>query len=305
MKKFTKFLAAGLALTLVFGLTACGGGSDATPTPSAEKTPEVVASPEAGNDAEATPEATSEGKINQVEEIKAAGKLVMGTEAGFPPFEFLVLKDGKEEIKGLDVSIMQAVADKLGVELEIQNLDFDALIPEMQSGKVDVIAAGFSIDEERAKVVDFSDPYAEVTQKVVIRKEDLETYTSIDSLKGKQVGGQKGSVQEDVVTEVMPESELLALGKVGGLVLELKTGRIEALVLESVIAESYVKANPELAIAEIELPTPVEEYAVAVPKNSDLLDVVNEVLAELKESGELDQMNVEASALFDSTQSDE
>ena len=133
---------------------------------------------------------------DKLQEIKDSGKLVMGTSADYPPYEWHLIKDGKDEIIGFDIDIAQAIADELGVELEVKDMDFDGLIPALTTGKIDIIIAGMNATEERKQSVDFTDVYYTQTDIVVIRKEDADKFTSEDSLKTAKLATQKATVQE-------------------------------------------------------------------------------------------------------------
>ena len=124
---------------------------------------------------------------DQVEAIKKAGKIQMTTNAEFEPFEY---KDG-DEIVGIDIDLSQAIADKLGVKLEVSDIAFDSLIPSMNAGKADFIAAGMTATEDRKKNVDFSDPYFNASQAIIVAKDsDIKTR---EDLNGKTVGVQQGT----------------------------------------------------------------------------------------------------------------
>ena len=120
----------------------------------------------------------------------------MGTSADYPPYEWHLIKDGKDEIIGFDIDIAQAIADELGVELEVKDMAFDGLIPALSTGKIDMIIAGMNATEERKQSVDFTDVYYTQTDIVVIRKEDADKFTSEDSLKTAKLATQKATVQE-------------------------------------------------------------------------------------------------------------
>lgn len=220
--------------------------------------------------------------------IKEKGELVMGTSPDFPPFEFPANVDGKKEIVGTDVDIAKAVADSLGVKLKIMELDFNNLLPAMQTGKLDMVLAGVSATKERQKNADFSVPYFTPSQKIVVKKDKLKDYTSLDSFKDKNVGVQQGSIQEDVAKEQLSGANLISIPKNTTMLIQVANGGLDAMVLEGVIAENYVAKNPDLAIANVELTSKDDEaYAVALPKNSgaykEAVDkVINNLIKENK-----------------------
>lgn len=272
-----------LSLLMAFVLSACGGqatenqaGGEGTPT-------------------EAPAEEQAAGEQSELDRIKESGKLRLVTSADYPPFEFHKIVDGKDTIMGLDISIAQEIANDLGVELEIIDMSFDGLLTALQTGNADIILSAMTPDAERAKSVDFSENYYTSVQKVIVRAEDLEKYKSAEDLAGEKVGAQLGTVQESMVTEQMPESELRALSKVPDLILDLKSKNIEAIVVEEPIAEAYVKANPDLAVSSIELEQTEEGFAAAMPKDSpELVEAVNATLKRLEEAGKINEFFTEA-----------
>jgi ABC-type amino acid transport substrate-binding protein len=242
-------------------------------------------------------EETQKAESGKVEAIKKAGKLIMGCSPDFPPYEFIDMTTGKDVIAGFDVELGKAIAEKLGVELEIQTTEFDGIVGALTTGNIDIGLSGMNITPERLEQVDFSDEYYYATQKLVIRKADAEKFKAIADFSGSKVGAQMGTTQKDLV-----ESEFVAAGAEGlyqpmieTLVLELKMGNTDALVLDEPVAEAYVKLNDDLMITEIELPSEESGFGVAIQKgNSDLAEVINEVIAELKDNGKLDEFFVNA-----------
>ncbi len=279
-----KWIAALLAGAMALSLAACGGSSSASQEPAAETAAEEPA-------AEETAEETAEA-ADAVAQIKANGKVIMVTNAEFEPFEY---KDG-DAIVGIDPTIAEKIAEKLGVDLEIQDIAFDSCPSALQAGKADFWAAGVSVTEDRLKNMDFSVPYF-TTQQVIIVPMDSEIAARAD-LNGKNVGVQLGTTGDIYVTNEDGEHDL-TVGDVSrypkgvDAVSDLLTGRVDAVVIDKFPAEKLVAQNPDkIKILDETLTTEeeAEEYAIAVPKGSNLLEVINEVLGELKESGELDEI---------------
>jgi len=226
-----------------------------------------------------------------IEKIKERGYLVVGTSADFPPFEMV---DEKGEIVGLDIDIAKKIAEKLGVKLVIRDIKFEGLIPALISGDVDLVIAGMTITEERAKSVDFSIPYFEADQAVMVLKERTDI-TSVEDLTGKKIGVQEGTTGDFWVTDNLvkkgkvKEDDVKRYGKFTVALLELKKGGIDAVVMDKPAAEMYVKLDNSLKIAVV-IKTG-EKYGIAVKKgNKDLLDLVNKVLEELIKSGEMEKL---------------
>ncbi|GLI05624.1 MULTISPECIES: transporter substrate-binding domain-containing protein [Paenibacillus] len=274
-----------LCFTLI--VSACGTKPAAT---TADK-------PATGGDAAATTPASKDSKLEQ---IKKAGKIVLGTSADYPPYEFHKEINKKDEIIGFDIEIAKEIAKDLGVTLEIKDMKYEGLLAALDSGNIDFILAGMTPTEERKKNVDFSKIYYTAIQRVAVRAEDKDKYKSIDDLKGKKVAGQKGATQEKIIKEQMPGSELKALGKISDLMLELKNKKVEALVVEQPVAEAYLSKNKDLVLADIKLSTEDSGSAIAVKKgSSDLVEAMNKTLDRLMGAKSIDKMVAEANEQVD------
>ena len=219
-----------------------------------------------------------------LEEIKERGVLIIGTSADFPPYEFHATVDGKDTIVGMDISIAQKIADDIGVDLQVDDMQFDSLIPALETGKVDMILAGMSATAERKLSVDFSETYYKATQNLVIRSEDKELYTSKDDFAGKIVGAQMSSIQEGLAKKEMTDSELISLGKTSDLLLALKTKKVDAIVMEGPNALSFAGVDDTILTFEGGFEGgETEGSAIAMSKGSDaLMEVVNGSLAEIE-----------------------
>ena len=238
-------------------------------------------------------------KNDLLETIQDKGKVVVGMSADYAPYEFHYIdENGKDVIGGFDVDIANEIASKLGVELVIQEMDFDALVTALPAGKVDLVISGMNPTEERAKVVDFSEVYYNSQHGILVRAEDVDKYKTFADLEGAKVGAQLGSTQEQIAKNEIPNADLQLLANVNNLILELKSGKVDAIIMEKPVAEMAVKTNPELAVGK---PTYEEESggnAVGVAKgNEDLLAKVNEVIKELNETGKMDEYIVKANEL--------
>ena len=238
-------------------------------------------------------------KNDLLETIQDKGKVVVGMSADYAPYEFHYIdENGKDVIGGFDVDIANEIASKLGVELVIQEMDFDALVTALPAGKVDLVISGMNPTEERAKVVDFSEVYYNSQHGILVRAEDVDKYKTFADLEGAKVGAQLGSTQEQIAKNEIPNADLQLLANVNNLILELKSGKVDAIIMEKPVAQMAVKSNPELAVGE---PTYEEESggnAVGVAKgNEELLAKVNEVIKELNETGKMDEYIVKANEL--------
>lgn len=208
-------------------------------------------------------------------------KLVMVTEATFPPYEF---REGGK-IVGIDVDLMKAVAKKTGRELVVEDMSFDSVIVAVQAGKADVAASGITVTDERKRQVGFSRPYV-TAQQVVIVPKDSEIRGSAD-LKGKRIGVQHGTTGDLYVTKNIREPERFPNGSLA--VAALDAGKLDAVVLDGEPSKVHVALHENLVILDEPLTT--EEYAIAVNrKNTALLEEINAVIDELRENGGLEKI---------------
>lgn len=231
--------------------------------------------------------------------IQEKGKVVVGMSADYAPYEFhYINENGEDVIGGFDVDIANEIASALGVELVIQEMDFDALVAALPAGKIDLVVSGMNPTEERAKVVDFSEIYYNSQHGILVRAEDVDKYKTFADLEGVKVGAQLGSTQEQIARSEVPNADLQLLNNVNNLILELKAGKVDAVIMEKPVAEMAVKSNPELAVG-----TPIYEdktggNAVGMAKNNpELLAKINEVIKELNETGKMDEYIVKANEL--------
>ena len=267
-------LCVAMATTVLAG---CGSSNTASTDAAAEETAEDVeaeATKEEAEDAEAAEEATDAAEVTTVE----PGVLTMGTNATFPPYEY---KDG-DDVVGIDAEIAQALADKLGLQLEIVDMDFDSLVASVQSGKIDMSLAGMTVTEERKQNVDFTDSYATGVQ-VIIVKEDSDI-ASADDLEGKLIGVQQGTTGHLYCADDFGEDNVIPYANGATAVQALLQGKVDCVVIDQEPAKAFVEANEGLKILETAYTT--EDYAAAVSKdNQALTAALNSALQELKDDG--------------------
>ena len=241
----------------------------------------------------------SDSKTDLLEKIQKNGKLVVGMSADYAPYEFHYIdENGKDVIGGFDVDIANEIANKIGVDLVIQEMDFDALVSALPAGKVDLVISGMNPTEERAKVVDFSEVYYNSKHGILVRAEDADKYQTFADLEGAKVGVQLGSTQEKIAKTEIPNVNLQQLSNINNLILELKAGKVDAIVMEKPVAEMAVKSNPELAVGKPIYEEQTGGNAVGIAKNNpQLLAKVNEVITELKEKEKMDEYIAKANEL--------
>ena len=267
-------IAVAVALCMAAVLTACGGSAK-TETTKAAGAETTKAGAETTKAAEETTKAGAESSA-------AGGKLVMVTNAEFPPYEY----HDNNDIVGIDADIAKAIADKMGMELEIQDMAFDSLIPAVQSGKADFTAAGMTVNEDRKKNVDFTDTYAQAAQ-VIIVKDGSEIKAPAD-LDGKKIGVQTGTTG-DIYAGDIKDGNIQRFNKGMEAVMALSQGKVDAVVIDREPAKVFVKENAGLKILDEAFTE--EEYAIAVKKgNTELLEKMNAAIKELKDSGELQKI---------------
>lgn len=221
-----------------------------------------------------------------LEQIKAKGKVVVGTEAQYAPYEF---KDLDANFAGCDMWLAQQIADSLGVELEVVDMAFDGIIPAVQSGQVDLGIAAFTNTPERAKEIDFSDLYETSAQLLIVKAGNADTYSTKESLVGLKVGAQKGTIQSQLIQSALPESELFELEKYPSLALEVQNGNIAGLVVDQAVGEALVaSSNGALEVSNFTFTAEEASFgkSVVIAKgNEDLVAVVNEVINKVTADG--------------------
>ena len=210
----------------------------------------------------------------------SGGTLVMATNATFPPYEYV---DG-EDYAGIDVEVAQAIADELGMELEIQDIDFNSIIPAIESGKADVGIAGMTKTPEREKNVNFSESYATGIQSIIV-KEDSDI-ASPDDMEGVKIGVQESTTGHIYCEDDYGADNVIAYTAGANAIEALKTGKVDAVVIDNQPAKEFVKANEGLKVLDTDYVE--EEYAIAIAKdNEELLEKVNGVIKQMKEDGSL------------------
>ena len=270
MKKISRrsFLAAAAVSAATLALTACGGSAS---TASSAAASSVAASSEAASTSTAAAELTT------VE----AGKLTMATNATFPPYE---MTTDSGDIAGIDIDTAKAIAEKLGLELQVDDMDFDAALLSVQQGKADMVMAGVTVTDERKAVMDFSDSYATGIQSIIVPEgSDI---ASPDDLAGKMIGTQRGTTGYIYCSDDFGDDAVVAYDDGLTAVQALNNGQVDAVVIDNAPAKEFVAANPGLVLLDTSYAE--EDYAIGMAKgNTALEDAVNAALEELKADGTL------------------
>ena len=260
------------AMMMLSLLTGCGSKTeDSAP---ADSTP-----------AEETP-AEPAVAASLLEKVKTSGKLVVGTEAQYAPYEF---KDLNASFAGCDMWLAQQIADHLGVELEVVDMSFDGIIPAVKSGQVDLGIAAFTKTPERAEEIDFSDLYEKSAQLLIVKAGNADLYSTKESLAGQKVGAQKGTIQSQLIQTALPDSELFELEKYPALALEVQNGNIAGLVVDQAVGESLIAtSNGGLEVSNFAFTSEEAAFGkavVAAKGSEDLLAEVNTVINQVVNDG--------------------
>ena len=265
MKKITALM---LSSAMMLSLAACGGSASTETVSSEAASSEAVSTEEA-----ASADAAAVTTVN-------AGKLTMSTNAAFPPYE---MTTDTGDFEGIDIEVAGAIAEKLGLELQVDDMDFDAALLAAQNGKSDMVMAGVTVTDERLKVMDFSDTYAEGIQSIIVPEDS--DIASADDLTGKAIGTQRGTTGYIYCTDDFGEDNVIAYDDGLTAVQALNNGQVDAVVIDNAPAKEFVAANPGLVILDTSYAE--EDYAIGVAKGSSLKDAVNAALEELKADGTL------------------
>ena len=266
MKKITALM---LSSAMMLSLAACGGSASTETVSSEAASSEAVSTEEA-----ASADAAAVTTVN-------AGKLTMSTNAAFPPYE---MTTDNGDFEGIDIEVAGAIAKKLGLELQVDDMDFDAALLAAQNGKSDIVMAGVTVTDERQKVMDFSDTYAEGIQSIIVPEDS--DIASADDLAGKIIGTQRGTTGYIYCTDDFGEDSVVAYDDGLTAVQALNNGQVDAVVIDNAPAKEFVAANPGLKILDTAYAQ--EDYAIGVAKgNTELLNAINGALEELQADGTL------------------
>ncbi|MDF7626548.1 ABC transporter substrate-binding protein/permease [Lactobacillaceae bacterium L1_55_11] len=228
--------------------------------------------------------------------IQKKGELVVGLSADYAPYEFHMRDGNQDKIVGFDISLAQAIADKLGVKLVIKDMGFDALLGAMKTGKIDIIISGMSATPEREQEVDFSNVYLKAPQAMLILRKNSDKYTTnLDTFSGKKIGAQTQTVQETIAKGI-PGAQVVSLQKFPNLISQLTQGVISGIVAEEPIANAYVQQNHAFKVIYPNYgQDQTGQTAVAMPKDSPVLKAkINQVVDKVTTDGQFKQWEKKA-----------
>lgn len=234
----------------------------------------------------------SKKEENKLETIKETGKLVMATSPDFAPYEFQDVSSGETKYLGCDIELGKYIAEQLGVEFELQTMDFAAVEAAIGTGKVDIAISGFAKTPEREENMGLSNYYkAESSdgkdQGLLVLKEKADQYQTAEDFAGKKVAAQNGALQQTLVQEQLPDDvEMQAISSLNDGIMMLTTGKIDALAVADGVGESFAKNYPEITMAEYYFDYESQGNVVAVTKGQDeLLAEVNKIIDDVMEKG--------------------
>ncbi|MCP4214486.1 MAG: transporter substrate-binding domain-containing protein [bacterium] len=236
----------------------------------------------------------------KIKQIKAAGKLVVGTSADYPPYEFHLLNDKDGDLVGIDIDIAKVIAEELGVKLEIKDIIFSKIFAALENGNIDLGIAGLHPTDERKKKANFSEIYYQAIQSIVVRKENTSLIKTIEDLRGKKVGTQKDSIQESMARSQIAGAEFVVRETIEELIINLEKKLVDAIILEKPVADSYVRRNKNFTTIECKQFDSKLGSAIAVKKaDNDLLKEINRILTKLKEQNKISEFVENAKMLSD------
>lgn len=242
--------------------------------------------------------AAAEEAGSKIQQIKKGGKLVVGTSADYPPYEFHLLNEQEGELVGIDIDIARVIAQELGVKLEIKDIIFSRLLDALEAGKIDIAIAGLHPTETRKKKANFSDIYYQAIQAIVIRTENTDKIKTIEDLRGKNIGVQKETIQEDMARNHIEGATFVVRETIEELIINLQKGLVDALILEKPVAESYVQRNKDFVIVTSKEFLDKMGSAIAVRKSdSDLLTEINRILKKMNAESKIEEFVENAKVL--------
>lgn len=296
MKKMNvkKYAAIGTAAMLMAMMTGCGASAEEAAA-ALEAEAETAAASSAGETEAASEsgsaESAAEASGNRLDAIKAAGKITMATSPDFAPYEFEDISGGKTQYAGADIELAKYIAEKIGVELEIVPMDFGACQAAVTSGSVDMSIAGYSATPEREESMGLSHAYSAEeddgkTQGILVKAERAEELSAKEAFSGKVVAAQNGALQQTLVKEQLPDTEMQVITNANDGVMMLMSDKIDGFAIASSVGEQYMANYPDLVMSEFYFTIEDEGNVVAVTKGEDeLLEVINEAVDEVMEQG--------------------
>lgn len=226
-------------------------------------------------------------------DLQAKGKVVLGTSADYPPFEFHMDIDGVDTILGYDITMGQYIADMLGVELEIVDMSFDNLVISLSKGDFDMVIAAMSGTEERKKAIDFSNVYRKAGNFIVALNENVDKFEKPEDLaNAENVGAQRGTIPADTAVKYAGEEKVVQIVKIPDMMQEVIAGKIEVAVCDDVVAVAYANEREELSFKDINIPSETEGLMIGIQKgNEGFVELINAILATISDETNMTWLN--------------
>lgn len=301
MKSFKKVFMVLLCMMMVFTLSSC------TDNPEVPETEELTNNE---NDEKSKVDIvphTEEISSSILDQVKSSGKIIVATSADYPPYEFHIMKDGKDEIVGAEIEMAKYIASELGVEAEIQDMGFDGVLQSVQNGMADIGIAAIAATEERKEVFEISDPYQGGGYDLLIRKEDADKFKTIEDLEGKDIGVQIASIQEKYINDEVGYNNIVALSKLSDLVLQLENGMIDCMLAGKSTIDNYAKTSENLVAAGVDFSGTAMmdggQSVITRKGDAKLIEEINKIIKKIQDEGLFDKWledaKVEADKLVD------
>lgn len=300
-----KFLAVAACIAMAASFAGCGTSDEPVQTSQAASTDAAVStaaeSTASGSTAAANGATTKSGYPigDSVQEIIDKGVLVVGTDSAYAPFAFIDTTSDSQDPVGIDIEIAKAIADELGVELQLEPMQFKALLSSMSAGMVDICIDGITPTDERKEVADFSESYIQCQDRMMIQAEDADELNTLESFYGKKIAANSGSIQEKFTQDFITDADIFSSPNLPTSVMELKAGNVDGIVVERSVGQQYLEAYPELTYSDAVMEgSYAKTYAVAMNKGSDDLKVVIDgVVNQLISDGKIEEWLAEYSAV--------
>jgi polar amino acid transport system substrate-binding protein len=217
--------------------------------------------------------------------LKKKGTIIVGMEATTPPYEYhLRTSDGKDQIVGSDIKLLDAVTKDLGVKYKIKDMDFDGLLVAMQSGKIDMIVSAMSPTKEREKNADFTNVYYKSRNIMLVRKQDVDKYKTSADFANARLATIKTSVQEGIIESKLPNAQLKLLGRSTDLAIDLANNKVDGVLVDIPTAILLSRSNPTITLSKVYYEDPSAGAAIAMPKGTDktIMANINKTIAKIK-----------------------
>mgnify|MGYP000407532748 FL=1 len=295
-----KLMAMAVCTAMIAAMTGCGSTAEPATTESTVST-EAKTVEATTEEAVATAVTTKSGYPigDSVQAIIDKGVLVVGTDSAYAPFAFVDTTSDSSDPVGIDVEIAKAIADEIGVDIQLEPMQFKALLSSLTAGMVDICIDGITPTDERKEVADFSDSYIECQDRMMIQADRAEELSTLEDFYGKKIAANSGSIQEKFTQDFITDADIFSSPNLPTSVMELKAGNVDGIVVERSVGQQYLEAYPELTYSDAVMEgSYAKTYAVAMNKGcEDLQTVINGVVDKLLEEGKIEEWLTQYSEL--------